>query len=160
MRAALATALVLVAVGCGGDDSLSRAEWAEQANTICLDTLKKVEALGRPVSSDDYLRVTPDANELGREAIVRLRGLQAPGEIEHDAEEMINGYEESIEQQERVYEGLKAQREGQGGPFADYGRAGRRAIEAGREADAIAERLRATDCARDPWQAPSQTAVR
>jgi hypothetical protein len=158
MRAALATVLLLVAAGCGGDDdSLSRQEWVERANTICLDTLRKVEALGRPATSDDYLRVTPEANELGREAIVRLRGLEAPGEIEHDAEEMIKGYEESIEQQERVYEGLKAQREGEEGPSADYGRAGRRAIEAGQEADAIAKRLRATDCARDPWQAASQT---
>jgi hypothetical protein len=157
MRAALATALALAAVGCGGDDSLSREEWVEQANTICLDTLKKVEALGRPATSDDYLRVTPEANELGRDAIARLRDLEAPGEIEADAEEMVRGYEESIEQQERVYEGLKAQREGQDGPFADYGRAGRRAVEAGQEADAIAKRLLATDCARDPWQAPSQS---
>ena len=38
-----------------------------------------------------------------------------------------------------------------------YFRAGNRAIEAGRSADAIARRLRASDCARDPWQAPSQT---
>ena len=30
-------------------------------------------------------------------------------------------------------------------------------LAAGRAADAIARRLRATDCARDPWQAPSQT---
>ncbi len=30
MRAALAT-LVLIAAGCGGKDSLSRAEWAAQA---------------------------------------------------------------------------------------------------------------------------------
>jgi hypothetical protein len=157
MRAALATVLVLVAVGCGGDDSLSREEWVAQANDICLDTLKKVEALGRPATSDDYLRITPDANKLGRDALERLRALKAPGEIEADTEEMIKGYEESIDQQERVYQGLKAQREGQDGPFADYGRAGRRAIEAGQEADAIAKRLRATDCARDPWQAPSQT---
>jgi hypothetical protein len=157
MRAALATVLVLVAVGCGGDDSLSREEWVAQANEICLDTLKKVEALGRPATSDDYLRITPDANKLGRDALERLRDLKAPGEIEADTEEMIKGYEESIDQQERVYQGLKAQREGQDGPFADYGRAGRRAIEAGQEADAIAKRLRATDCARDPWQAPSQT---
>jgi hypothetical protein len=157
MRAALATVLVLALAGCGGDDSLSRSEWTEQANAICLETLEKVEALGRPSTSDDYLRVTPGANKLGREAIERLRDLKAPGEIEDQAREMINGYEESIKQQERVYEGMKAQREGQGGPFPDYGRAGVRAIEAGRAADAIAKRLRATDCARDPWQAPSQT---
>ena len=157
MRAALATALVLLVVGCGGEDSLTRGEWAAQANAICLDTLKKVEGLGRPATSDDYLRVTPDANELGRDALERLRELKAPGEIEDDAGEMIDGYEESIKQQQRVYEGMKAQREGQGGPFPDYGRAGVRAIEAGRAADEIAKRLRATDCARDPWQAPSQT---
>ena len=157
MRAALATVLVLVAVGCGGDDSLSREDWVAQANAICLETLKRVEALGRPATSDDYLRVTPGANKLGRDALARLRELAAPDAIEADAREMINGYEESIEQQERVYEGMKAQREGQGGPFPDYGRAGVRAIEAGRAADAIAKRLRATDCARDPWQAPSQT---
>jgi hypothetical protein len=153
MRAALATVLVLAAVGCGGDDTLSRGEWVAQANVICLDTLKQVEALGRPATSDDYLRVTPAANRLGRDALERLRELAAPGEIEDDAREMIDGYEESIEQQERAYEGMKAQREGQGGPSPDYGRAGVRAIEAGRAADAIAERLRATGCARDPWQA-------
>jgi hypothetical protein len=157
MRAALATVLVFAVVGCGGDDSLSRGEWVAQANAICLETLEQVEALGRPATSDDYLRVTPDANRLGREAIGRLRDLKEPGEIEDEVGDMIDGYEESIEQQERVYEGMKAQREGQGGPFPDYGRAGVRAIEAGRAADAIARRLRATDCARDPWQAPSQT---
>jgi hypothetical protein len=157
MRAVLAIVLVLAVVGCGGEDSLTRSEWTAQANAICLDTLKKIEALGRPATSDDYLRVTPEANELGRDALEQLRDLKAPGEIDDDAEEMIKGYEESIDQQERVYEGMKAQREGQGGPFPDYGRAGVRAIEAGRAADEIAKRLRATDCARDPWQAPSQT---
>jgi hypothetical protein len=157
VRAALATVLVLFLAGCGGDDSLSRDDWAEEANAICLATLKKVEALGRPATSDDYLRVTPAANKLGRDAIDRLRDLKEPGEIENQVRDMIDGYEESIEQQERVYEGMKAQREGQGGPFPDYGRAGVRAIEAGRAADAVAKRLRATDCARDPWQAPSQT---
>jgi hypothetical protein len=157
MRAAFATLVVLAVAGCGGDDSLSRSEWARQANAICLETLKQVEALGRPSTSDDYLRVTPGANKLGREAIDRLRDLKEPGEIEKDVRDMIDGYAESIDQQERVYEGMKAQREGQGGPFPDYGRAGVRAIEAGRAADAIATRLRATDCARDPWQAPSQT---
>jgi hypothetical protein len=157
MRAALATVLVLAVPGCAGDDSLSRVEWASQANAICLETLRKVEALGRPATSDDYLRVTPDANRLGRDAIGRLRDLKAPGEIEDEARDMVDGYEASIEAQERVYEGMKAQREGKGGPFPDYGRAGLRAIEAGRAADAIATRLRATDCARDPWQGPSQT---
>ena len=157
MRAALATVLVFVVAGCGGDDSLSRGEWARQANAICLATLKKVEALGRPATSDDYLPVTPDANRLGRDAIDRLRDLKGPGEIEDQVRDMIDGYAKSIDQQERVYQGMKAQREGQGGPFPDYGRAGVRAIEAGRAADAIARRLRATDCARDPWQAPSQT---
>jgi len=157
MRAALATVLVFVVAGCGGDDSLSRGEWARQASAICLQTLKKVEALGRPVTSDDYLRVTPDANRLGRDAIDRLRDLKEPGAIEDQVRDMIDGYAESIDQQERVYEAMKAQREGQDGPLRDYGRAGVRAIEAGRAADAIAKRLRATDCARDPWQTPSQT---
>jgi hypothetical protein len=101
--------------------------------------------------------VTPKANELGRDAIERLRGLKAPSEIEDDAGEMIDGYENAVRQQDIVYRGLKAQREGTEPPSGDYWRAGNRAIEAGKAADAIAERLRATDCARDPWQAPSQT---
>ena len=124
MRAALATALVLVLAGCGGDESLSRDEWTRQANAICLETLKKVEALGRPATSDDYLRVTPGANRLGRAAIDRLRDLKEPGEIEDQVRDMIDGYADSIEQQERVYEGMKAQREGKDGPFPDYGRSG------------------------------------
>jgi hypothetical protein len=157
MRALLAIALALAAAGCGGDDSLSRGEWARQANAICLETLEAVEALGRPVTSDDYLRVTPKANELGLAAIDRLRRLKEPGEISGDVEEMIEGYERAVKEQDVVYRGLKAQRDGTEPPSGDYWRAGNRAIEAGRAADAIAERLRAADCARDPWQAPSQT---
>jgi hypothetical protein len=157
MRLALATGLILVAVGCGGDDSLSRSEWTAEANAICLETLTKVEALGRPVTSDDYLRVTPKANELGLAAIDELRDLKEPGEISDDVEEMIKGYRRSLKEQDVVYRGMKAQRESTEPPVDDYYRAANRAIEAGKAADAIAKRLRATDCARDPWQAPSQT---
>lgn len=157
MRAALATVLILVVAACGGEDSLSRAEWAAEANAICLESLRKVEALGQPATSDQYLRVTPKANEIGRAAVEELRELKAPGEIEEDAEEMIDGYEYTVEQQEIVYQGMRAGRAGKDPPRGDYFRAGNRAIEAGRAADAIARRLRATDCARDPWQAPSQT---
>jgi hypothetical protein len=157
MRAGLALMLVLTAVGCGGGDSLSRGEWAAQANSICLDSLRKVEALGQPVTSNDYLRVTPRANEIGRAAIEELRDLKAPGEIEDDVRVMIDGYEDAVKQQDVVYRGMKAQRDGTEPPTRDYYRAGNRAIEAGKAADEIAKRLRATDCARDPWQAPSQT---
>ncbi len=153
MRVALAILLVAILVGCGGDDSLSRGEWAAQANAICLDSLKQVEALGQPATSGDYLRVTPKANEIGRAAIEELRGLKAPGEIADDAKAMVDGYEHAVKQQDLVYRGMKAQRDGTEPPPGDYFRAGNRAIEAGRAADAIAERLRATDCARDPWQA-------
>ena len=157
MRAALATVLVLVLAGCGGDDTLSRGEWAARANAICLETLKRVEALGRPSSSDDYLRVTPKANELGRAAIARLRELKAPSEIAADSNAMIDGYKNVVKQQDIVYRGLMAQRDGTKPPAGEYWRAGNRAIEAGQVADAIAERLRAGACARDPWQAASQT---
>jgi hypothetical protein len=157
MRAALATVVVLVLAGCGGDDTLSRGEWAARANAIGLETLKQVEALGRPSTSDDYLRVTPKANELGRAAIGRLRELKAPSEIEADSKAMIDGYENVVEQQDIVYRGLRAQRDGTKPPAGEYWRAGNRAIEAGQAADAIAERLRAGGCARDPWQAASQT---
>ena len=153
MRAALATVLVLVLVGCGGDDTLSRGEWAARANAICLETLKQVEALGRPSTSDDYLRVTPKANELGRAAIARLRELKAPSEIAADSNAMIDGYKNVVKQQDIVYRGLRAQRDGTKPPAGEYWRAGNRAIEAGQAADAIAERLRAGACARDPWQA-------
>jgi hypothetical protein len=156
MRAALAMVLVLVLAGCGGDDSLSHGEWAERANAICLETLRKVEALGRPSTSDDYLRVTPKANELARAAIERLRELKAPSEIEADSNAMIEGYENVVRQQDIVYRGLKAQRDGTKPPTGEYWRAGNRAIEAGQAADAIAERLRASECARDPWQTASQ----
>ena len=157
MRAALATVLVLVLVGCGGGDTLSRGEWAARANAICLETLKQVEALGRPSTSDDYLRVTPKANELGRAAIERLRELKAPSEIAADSNAMIDGYKNVVKQQDIVYRGLRAQRDGTKPPAGEYWRAGNRAIEAGQAADAIAGRLRAGACARDPWQAASQT---
>jgi hypothetical protein len=153
MRAGLATVLVLVLAGCGGDDALTRGEWAARANAICLETLKKVEALGRPSTSTDYLRVTPKANELAGAAIDRLRELKPPSEIESASKAMIDGYENVVRQQDIVYRGLKAQRDGTEPPAGEYWRAGNRAIEAGQAADEIAERLRARQCARDPWQA-------
>jgi hypothetical protein len=156
MRAALAVLVLLALAGCGGDDALSRGEWAAQANAICLQTLKKVEALGRPATADDYLRVTPKANELGRDAIERLRDLKAPGAIEDDAGRMIKGYEDVVKLQDVVYRGVKAQREGKESD-TNYFRAGNQALELGRDTDQIAKRLHADDCARDPWQAPSQT---
>jgi hypothetical protein len=156
MRAALAIVLVLLVAGCGGDDSLSRDEWASRANAICEETLEEVEALGQPVTSNDYLRVTPKANELGRSAIERLRKLNAPGEIADDAKQMVDAYENVVREQDIVYRGLKAQRDGTDPPAGEYWRAGNRAIEFGRVADELAQRLRARDCARDPWQAASQ----
>ena len=78
---ALALLVVLAVAGCGGGDSLSRAEWAERANAICRDTLEKVEALGQPVTSADFLRLMPKANELGRKAVAGLRELEPPEEI-------------------------------------------------------------------------------
>jgi hypothetical protein len=158
VRAALAILLVPAAVGCGGEDSLSRSEWAARANAICLETLRQVEALGQPVSSDDYLRITPKAQELSRKAIERLRDLNAPGVIADDAERMIEGYENVVKEQDVVYTGLKAAREGRDLPSGrSFYRAGNRAIEHGKAADEIARRLRARECARDPWQTPSQT---
>jgi len=62
-----------------------------------------------------------------------------------------------VKLQEIVYRGVKAQREGTEPPSGDYFRAGNRALEIGRDTDRIAKRLHADDCARDPWQAPSQT---
>ena len=157
MRAALAVLVLLAVAGCGGDDSLSRGEWAAQANAICLDTLTKIEALGRPVTADEYNRVTPEANELGRDAIDRLRELKAPGEISDDVKRMVDGYEDVVKLQDVVYRGMKAQRDGTEPPTGDYYRQGNRALEIGNDTDVIAKRLHADECARDPWQAPSQT---
>lgn len=157
MRAPTALGLAaLVLTACAGDDSLSRGEWAARANAICRETVEEIEALGRPATSVEYMRIAPKANELGRASIVRLRELAPPDEIGDDAERMINGYERVIELQERVYDGLKAEREGKPAP-PGYWRASNQALEVGNSADEVAERLRARDCARDPWQAPSQT---
>jgi hypothetical protein len=156
VRAVLAIVVLVVGAGCGGDDALSRAEWASQANAICLETLKKVEALGRPSNSTAYLRVTPKANELGREATERLRDLKAPAAIEGDVKRMIEGYENVVKLQDQVYLGMRAQRDGTEPPSGDYWRQANRALEIASTTDVIAKRLRANDCARDPWQAPSQ----
>jgi hypothetical protein len=156
VRAALAIVVLVVLAGCGGDDALSRAEWASQANAICLATLKKVEALGRPSNSTAYLRVTPKANELGREAMDRLRELKAPDAIADDAKHMIEGYDNVVKLQDQVYLGIKAQRDGTEPPSGDYWRQANRALEIGQATDVIAKRLRANKCAREPWEAPSQ----
>lgn len=76
-------ALVVAASGCG-EEALSRAEYAKQADAICAEYTKRQDALGTPKSVKDIERLAGKTKPLVEEQLGRLRALQAPDVIAGD----------------------------------------------------------------------------
>lgn len=148
--------LAVVGASCGGGESrLTRAEWKQRANGICLETRKTIEALGPPADSDAYLRVTPRANSLGNDALAKLRELEPPKLDERNLEKMLADYARVLDFQDKTVKALAGYRKGTffgpGWAHRDVRQYGLEVAKAGKSGDDIARELGAVECARDPW---------
>ena len=76
-----AAAVLLVALaGCGGDDDkqLSKSEYIDRGDAICVDIRQQIETLGDPKSFEDLVRIAKGTEPLARKGISQLRKLGAP----------------------------------------------------------------------------------
>ena len=85
-RAVLAaTLLVAVVAGCGGEETLTRADYITQADAICDDYNQRQAKLGDPESVEDIERLGDETKPLVEKQLAELRDLKAPEEIADDA---------------------------------------------------------------------------
>jgi hypothetical protein len=76
----------LVVAGCGGNggggDRLTREEYASQANAICADFKRDVDALEAPQSFEGVVEYAEKARPIFDEHLGRLKDLSPPEELE------------------------------------------------------------------------------
>ena len=99
MRAALATAVALATVaGCaGGNDGLSRDEYASQANAICREEKGRVDAIRRPGVLELFADYLDQTMPIVRRQRDRVEELDPPEDAEESAEAMIDHWDELID---------------------------------------------------------------
>ena len=123
---------MLVAAGCGGDDedSLTKAEFVKQANAICTagdeeinqrleSFLKENEPSGQRLTD---AQLTEGAEEVLlpslRKQVDKIAALGTPSEDGEEAEEIVQGAEEALEEVEDE-PALAAPQTGDRNPFAE-----------------------------------------
>jgi len=137
------TAVLLVAAGCG-PGTLPRAEYAQQAASICAQLHADIEDAGRSVSAEtgaELVRAGAAANQLRRQAVEELRALGDPDEDAETVRAMIAAMEEQVDKLEAADEALA---DGDPGRMVELIE---EAGEANREARRLAEGLGIAPCA-------------
>jgi len=100
-------ALALVSAGCGGDDdggeALSDDEYAERFTEICSgfydEVLEVVEdsTVEGPDDFEGIAEVAQETQEPAQEAADELADLQPPDEIEDEAQELVDNFQERVD---------------------------------------------------------------
>ncbi|GGO94208.1 hypothetical protein GCM10011584_34710 [Nocardioides phosphati] len=99
---ALTACAALTLAACGGDKTLTKAEFTKQANAICDSVNKKVDAAGEKVTKEHdpskdmagFLKAAVAAiAPLADEGATKLRALKAPEEMQDDVDAWLDALE-------------------------------------------------------------------
>lgn len=134
-RAVLAASILAAAAGCGGEETLSRADYVKQADAICEDFKGRQAKLGDPKTVADIERLGDETKPLVEEQLAALRELKAPEEIAGDANAAYDLLEQQLPKLDALVSAAKAK---------DVAKVQRVATEAGKlddQADAKTEKI-------------------
>jgi hypothetical protein len=136
------TPLVAVAAGCGGGGSqLSADEYRTQADKICREADKKLEALGEPESLEEFKQLMKDAQPTVEQTVEDLGELEPPDDLQDAHERWMEKNEALVETTKELQEVENEQ---------ELERLGEEFGEEGDEADQIArDELGLDDCGDD-----------
>jgi hypothetical protein len=139
-RAVLAVAVL--AAGCGGDDTLTKEEYAAKLDAACLEFAERERRIGDPKTAADLVRFGPEIVQAFEETILdEVGSLDPPEEVAAEATQL----RQLAQEQRDVLAGLvEAARE------RDVARLGRLAAQnrsINEQAGSIARRLGADSCA-------------
>lgn len=89
-----ASVLALLA-GCGGG-SLTKAELISQADAICAETEKKIDALGTPETPADLKEFAGKAATAAKEQVDKLKALEPPDEVKADWDKALGLLDQQV----------------------------------------------------------------
>lgn len=150
MAAGVRSAATSLAVGslllaaCGGNGGeLSADEFRQQADGICAEFERKLDAVKPPASPDDLKRFVNEAVPIIEEGTNELNALDPPEEFQDEWDRVVEINEENLETVRGVEAALND---------GDLTEAQRLMVEAGgneEEADRLARQIGLTDCGQD-----------
>ena len=134
---------VLLLMGCGGDEGISKAQYVSELNRMCEDFSEREKEIGDPQTVADLIEKGPRILEAFDEAIRdEVRTIEAPDEIAVEAARMV----ELADQQHNVLIDLV-----DAASANDLARVGKLAsmnAAVNEEASSVARELGAEACAR------------
>lgn len=107
MRRILLATLLAVA-GCGGEERLSRAEFLRQADAICANYERRLDAIEEPRALRDVPRFIERGVPLARKELAELEKLRPPAEDEAKVERLLAQVRKTISELEHLGEAAAA----------------------------------------------------
>ena len=97
-RATLVVLGALAVAGCGGDDGISRDEFAANAEEVCADLERQSEELSQnePENVAQIVDFTQEARRTAEDAVERVRELEVP---EGDDGETARQWQDAVEKE-------------------------------------------------------------
>lgn len=144
-------ATVLIA-GCGGgSDSLSAEEFRAQADAICADANREIEAIAEPTSAEQFLTYIQAALPIQRAQLDRLAALEPPDDLQAGFDAGVA----AIRQQIDAIDGAGARIEGGEDATAVVAEVTPTLESLNEQSDAAAQSLGLTVCGSDANETPT-----
>ena len=148
MRRALILLLATtVLAGCGGGggggDTLTRDEYAAQADAICAKYKKQTDALDRPATLSDLADVADDVIPILEKARGELSDLKPPADAQTTAASWLDQFDVVISDVEKIRDKAKEN------DSAGVQKLAQPALDHNNRANALAKQLGMTTCAED-----------
>ena len=141
---ALLAVLVGSACGGGGDgDRLTREEFTSQANAICRDFDKKIDAIDEPQSIADVVDFADEAIPIFEDGLNRLGELEPPEDLQAKVDEWLGVGDEILEALRDLRDAAEDKNQ------ARVQQILREAQTKDDRSDTLATQIGATDCADD-----------
>jgi hypothetical protein len=139
----LLAATVLAGCGGGGDETLTRGEYASKADAICAKYKTRTDALDRPATLSDLATVAGDVVPILEQARDELRDLKPPADEQGTAASWLDQFDVVISDVEKIRDKAKQN------DSAGVRQLAQPALDHNKRANELATQLGMTTCAED-----------
>ncbi|MGD9572764.1 MAG: hypothetical protein AB7V62_12810 [Thermoleophilia bacterium] len=148
-----ATAII---AGCGGgSDTLSAEEFRSQADAICADANREIEALAEPTSPDGYVAYIRSALPIQQGQLDKLKALEPPEDLQASFDTGVTAIEQQITAIQGAADRIEAGEDAQ----TVIAEVDPQIDALNEQSDAAAQSLGLTVCGSDQGDEPTTTAT-